>query len=89
MSRGTVFAATAALALMVGTANAEGISGAIEKIDPEANTIVVGGTVFTVTSGTVGLKMNELKQGGTIEVVYSLTSVIEDTFTALMIRLKD
>ena len=51
MRRGTVFVAAAALALMVGTANAEGISGAIEEIDPEANTIVVGGTVFIVASG--------------------------------------
>jgi hypothetical protein len=89
MRRGTVFVAAAALALMVERANAEGISGAIEEIDPETNTIVVGGTVFTVTSGTVGLKMNELEQGDTIEVVYSPTSVIEDTFNALMIRRKD
>jgi hypothetical protein len=89
MRRGTVFVAAAALALMVETANAEGISGAIEEIDPEANTIVVGGTVFTLSSGTVGLKINELEQGDTVEVVYSPMSVIEDTFNALMIRRKD
>jgi hypothetical protein len=89
MRRGRVFVAAAVLDLMVGAANAEGISGAIEEIDPEANRIVVGGTVFTVTSGTVGLKIDELEQGDTIEVVYSPTSVIEDTFNALMIRRKD
>jgi hypothetical protein len=86
MRGGTVFVASAALALMVGTAKAEGISGAIEEIDPEAATIVIGGTVFTVTTGTVGLKINELEQGDTVEVVYSPTSVTEDTFNALMIR---
>jgi hypothetical protein len=89
MRRGTVFAAAAALALMVETASAEGISGAIEEIDPEGSTIVVGGTVFAVTSGTIGLKMNELEQGDTIEVVYFPTSVIEDILIALMIRRRD
>ena len=79
----------AALALMVETAKAEGISGAIEEIDPEANTIVVGGTVFTVTSGTVGPKIDELKQGDTVEVVYSPKSETEDTFNALMIQRKE
>jgi Domain of unknown function (DUF5666) len=85
----TAFFAAAALTLMVETAKAEGISGAIEEIDPEANTIVVGGTVFTVASGTVGPKLDELKQGDTVEVVFSPKSVTEDTFNALMIRRKE
>jgi hypothetical protein len=89
MRRGTAFVAAAALALLVETANAEGISGAIEEIDPEANTIVIGGTMFTVTSGTVGLKINELGQGETVEVVFSPKSVVEATFNALMIRRKE
>jgi hypothetical protein len=89
MHRGKVFVAAAALALMVETANAEGVSGAIEEIDPEANTIVVGGTVFTVASDTVGPKLEELEQGDTVEVVFSPKSGTEDTFNALMIRRKE
>jgi hypothetical protein len=85
----TAFFAAGALTLMVQTAKAEGISGAIEEIDPEANTIVVGATVFTVASGTVGSKIDELKHGDTVEVVFSPKSRTGDTFNALMIRRKE
>lgn len=89
MRRGTAFVAAAAVALMVETAKAEGISGAIEEIDLKTNTIVIGGTMFTVTSGTVGLKINELEQGENVEVVFSPKSVVEGRFNALMIGRKE
>jgi hypothetical protein len=89
MRRGAAFVAAAVLVILIKTANAEGISGAIEEIDLEANTIVIGGTMFTVTSGTVGLEINELEQGETVEVVFSPKSLIQDTFNALMIRRKE
>jgi hypothetical protein len=85
----TAFFAAAALAFMAQAAKAEGISGAIEEIDPEANTIVVGGTVFTVASGTVGPKIDELEQGDNVEIVFSPKSGTEDTFNTLMIRRKE
>jgi hypothetical protein len=89
MRGGTAFVVAAALALMVETANAEGISGVIEEIDPGVSTIVVGGTVFTVSSSTVGPKIDDLTEGDTVEVVFSPKNATEDTFNAMMIRRKE
>lgn len=54
MRKGMVFAAASVLAYVFGTANAAGLSGAIEEVDRELNTILVRGMTFAVSpSSTV------------------------------------
>ena len=57
------------LALMAGGAVADEVTGTISNIDLTRNTFTVEGKTFTASpNNTVGVKLDELKDGDTVRV---------------------
>jgi hypothetical protein len=61
----------ATLLALVQTADAGEATGKIESINTTANTFMVDGTLYQYSSSnTQGVKLNELKDGDTVRVMY-------------------
>lgn len=63
--------AAAALVFMASAAIADEISGAVENLDKTANTFVVGGKPFALSSDASGdVTIDDLKDGDQVKIEY-------------------
>ena len=84
MRRMMGIATAAALTLSAGVALADEASGAIENIDTVKNTFQVGDKTFQYSSeNTMGTKLDELKEGDTVKVMYDMNQDGTNTVTEL------
>jgi hypothetical protein len=75
-------AAACALAFMVGSARAAEVIGKVER-----NTILVDGRVFAISpTNTVGLRIDQLKEGDRVRISYSTKGKSYMKFNAMRVE---
>lgn len=75
------------LALMAGGAVADEVTGTVQNIDPTAMTFELEGKTFTASpNNTVGVKLDELKEGDKITVEATDIETGKEPINAMMIK---
>ena len=71
-----ILVSTLALPLLLGAgaAMAEQATGTVESVDPNARTVVVGGTPYMLENGATGLKIDEIKVGEKVTVEFDVNT---------------
>ena len=71
-----LFATAFALPLLLGAgaAMADQATGTVESVDPNARTVVVGGTPYMLENGATGQKIDEIKVGEKVTVQFDVNT---------------
>ena len=71
-----ILAATLALPLLIGAgaAMADQVTGAVEKVDPNSNTVWVNGQPWMLNQNAAGLKITEMKVGQKVTLEYDVNT---------------
>lgn len=72
----TLFVAALALPLLLGAgaAMADQVTGTVEKVDPNSNTVWVNGQPWMLNQNAAGLKITEMQVGQKVSLEYDVNT---------------